>query len=32
MAPADGCEADTVGDVVEIPYTADYHFWKSTGN
>jgi hypothetical protein len=22
------CNADTVGDSVEIPYTADYYFWK----
>jgi hypothetical protein len=21
-----------VGDVAEIPYTADYYFWKSTGS
>jgi len=33
MAPAAStCNAETVGDVVEIPYTADYYFWKSTGN
>jgi len=32
LAPSDGCDAESLGDVVEIPYTADYHFWKSTGN
>jgi hypothetical protein len=33
LAPAAGtCNADTVGDVAEIPYTADYYFWKSTGS
>jgi len=26
------CNAESVDDVVEIPYTADYYFWKSTGN
>lgn len=25
------CNATTVGTTVEVPYTADYHFWKSTG-
>ena len=25
------CNAETLGDVAEIPYTADYYFWKSTG-
>jgi Protein of unknown function (DUF3455) len=29
-APAE-CSAATVGDRVEIPYTADYYFWKATG-
>ena len=29
VAPAAGeCNADTLGDVVEVPYTADYYFWK----
>ena len=33
MAPAPStCNADTVADVVEIAYTADYYFWKSTGD
>ena len=33
MPPAAStCNADTVGDIAEIPYTADYHFWKSTGS
>jgi uncharacterized protein DUF3455 len=32
LAPAAGeCNAATVGDVKEIPYTADYWFWKATG-
>ena len=26
------CNADAVDDVAEIPYTADYYFWKSTGS
>lgn len=25
------CNAATVGHVVEVPYTADYYFWKATG-
>jgi hypothetical protein len=30
VAPAPGeCSADTLGDVVEVPYTADYYFWKT---
>jgi hypothetical protein len=29
LAPAAAsCTADAVGDVVEVPYTADYYFWK----
>jgi hypothetical protein len=28
-APATGCDASTVGARVEIPYTADYVFWKA---
>jgi hypothetical protein len=29
LAPAAAeCNAETVGDVVESPYTADYYFWK----
>jgi len=28
---ASQCNTTTVGDQVEIPYTADYHFWKATG-
>jgi hypothetical protein len=32
LAPAaDTCDAGAVGDIAEIPYTADYHFWKRTG-
>ena len=32
LAPATSlCQAGTVGTAVEVPYTADYHFWKSTG-
>lgn len=33
VAPApSACNSETANDVVEIPYTADYYFWKSTGN
>ena len=33
LAPAaTTCNGDTADDIVEIPYTADYYFWKSTGN
>ena len=33
LAPApDTCNAASVGEVAEIPYTADYAFWKATGN
>src|ERR671918_2142978 len=29
LAPAAAdCNASTAGDVVEVPYTADYYFWK----
>jgi hypothetical protein len=28
---AEECNPETVGDTVEVPYTADYYFWKSTG-
>jgi hypothetical protein len=32
LAPAAGdCNAGTVGDRVEMPYTADYYFWKAAG-
>ena len=31
MPPADECNAATVGTVDEVPYTADYYFWKATG-
>jgi Protein of unknown function (DUF3455) len=31
LAPAASqCNASTAGDVVEVPYTADYYFWKGT--
>lgn len=26
------CNADTVGDQAEVPYTADYYFWESTSD
>jgi hypothetical protein len=26
---AGGCNADSVGTTAEVPYTADYHFWKA---
>jgi hypothetical protein len=30
LAPATTqCNADTAGDLVEVPYTADYYFWKA---
>jgi hypothetical protein len=33
LAPSKStCNDETVADLVEIPYTADYYFWKSTGN
>ena len=33
MAPdASTCNSETADDLVEIPYTADYYFWKATGN
>jgi hypothetical protein len=33
LAPApEACDADAVGDVAEVPYTAVYVFWKATGN
>jgi hypothetical protein len=33
LAPAAGnCNAATTGTAAEVPYTADYVFWKPTGN
>ena len=33
LAPSpDRCNAGSVGEVAEIPYTAVYAFWKATGN
>jgi hypothetical protein len=33
LAPdAEECNADTAGTQAEVPYTADYYFWKATGN
>jgi predicted small lipoprotein YifL len=33
LAPAPGaCNAGTVGQLAQIPYTAVYAFWKTTGN
>jgi len=29
--PAAECTAATAGTVAEVPYTADYYFWKKTG-
>jgi hypothetical protein len=29
--PAADCNATTAGAVAEVPYTADYYFWKKTG-
>ena len=32
LAPAAGtCGAATIGNTEEVPYTADYYFWKATG-
>ena len=32
MPPAATCNADTVGTQNEVPYTADYFFWKAKGS
>jgi hypothetical protein len=33
VAPrASSCNAATTGALAEVPYTADYHFWKPTGS
>jgi hypothetical protein len=32
MPPADACNAGTVGTANEVPYTADYSFWKSSAS
>jgi len=33
LAPAaTDCNVGTLGQVAEVPYTADYAFWKATGN
>ena len=32
MPPADTCNAGTVGNANEVPYTADYYFWKSSAS
>jgi hypothetical protein len=29
LPPAAECNTDTVGTTAEVPYTADYHFWKA---
>jgi uncharacterized protein DUF3455 len=29
VPPAADCHAGTAGTVKEVPYTADYHFWKA---
>jgi hypothetical protein len=29
--PAADCNASTAGSIEEVPYTADYYFWKRTG-
>lgn len=26
------CTAETAGTIEEVPYTADYYFWKATGD
>jgi hypothetical protein len=30
--PAADCNAATAGTVAEVPYTADYYFWKKTAS
>jgi hypothetical protein len=30
--PAADCNQRTAATEAEVPYTADYHFWKATGN
>ena len=32
IPPADECNTGTAGTANEVPYTADYVFWKSTGS
>jgi len=32
MPSAERCGATTAGTTSEVPYTADYHFWKTTGS
>jgi Protein of unknown function (DUF3455) len=32
LAPARTCDAESLGDVEEVPYTAVYVFWKATGS
>ena len=33
LRPSAGtCNESTVGTTAEVPYTADYHFWKATGH
>jgi hypothetical protein len=33
LAPAAAeCNSTTTGTAVEVPYTADYYFWKKTGS
>jgi hypothetical protein len=31
LAPTTGCDPATVGTQAEVPYTADYYFWKAKG-
>ena len=32
LLPRQTCNANTMDTTEEVPYTADYHFWKSTGH
>jgi hypothetical protein len=32
MPTAASCNEDTVGTIEEVPYTADYYFWKAIGD
>ena len=31
LAPDSGCGARTFGEIAQVPYSADYAFWKATG-
>jgi hypothetical protein len=31
LAPTADCNADRAGSTEDVPYTADYYFWKAVG-